>query len=381
MNSLPSLRQCTTAAQRQQGGVITKLIAILVVLLIAYLLLAPTQVAPVSWSPTKAPTLTGLYATNTRLAALTRIGQKQGLKGPESFIVDNQGEVITGLADGRVVRVSAYGEHVETLGDTGGRPLGLALHPDGRLIIADGRKGLLALNKDKSVSVLVTSAAGVALGFCDDVVISKDGRYAYFSDASSRWGYGQDGIAVMEHGGDGRLLRYDFKSKETRVLLSDLEFANGVALGANEAFVLVNETGAYRISRYWLSGDKAGSHDLFIDNLPGLPDNLSFNGKDRFWVALFTPRNILLDTFAGYPFVRKILVRALTLFPAPIEHRAMVLALDNNGQVIANLQDGSAGNYSPITSVREAGAWLWFGSLTQDSLARLPLPEALAVKP
>jgi sugar lactone lactonase YvrE len=54
--------------------------------------------------------------------------------------------------------------------------------------------------------------------------------------------------------------------------------------------VLVNETGAYRISRYWLTGPKAGTHDMFIDNLPGLPDNLAFNGSNRL-VALYAPRS------------------------------------------------------------------------------------------
>jgi sugar lactone lactonase YvrE len=72
----------------------------------------------------------------------------------------------------------------------------------------------------------------------------------------------------------GRLLSYNPASGETKVLLKDLYFANGVALSANEDFVLVNETYRYRITRYWLSGDKAGTHDIFIDNLPGLPDNL-----------------------------------------------------------------------------------------------------------
>ena len=134
---------------------------------------------------------------------------------------------------------------------------------------------------------LTTEANGVPFGFTDDVVIDKPGHYAYFSDASSRFGYGHDGEAVLEHGGDGRLLRYDFQTGKTSVVLDKLEFANGVTLGPDDAYVLVNETGAYRISRYWLSGPKAGTHDLFIDNLPGLPDNLSFNGHDRFWVALY----------------------------------------------------------------------------------------------
>ena len=86
----------------------------------------------------------------------------------------------------------------------------------------------------------------------------------------------------------------------------------------------------------------------------------------------------MLDRFAGYPSLRKVMVRALMVVPKPIEHKAFVLGLDTEGKVIANLQDGSAGNYSPITTAREYGNWLYLGSLTSTSMARLPLDLALA---
>lgn len=345
---------------------------------IAFLLLMPTKVQPVNWTPPKAPsTQDGPYADNIRLKAIQRIGA-QDIAGPEALLLDPHGYLISGLHDGRIIRTAPDSQALEVLANTGGRPLGLALHPDGRLIIADGIKGLLALDHQRQLSTLSTAANGVAFGFTDDVTLDAAGRYAYFSDASSRWGYGQDGEAVIEHGGDGRLLRYDFSNGHTEVLLEHLQFANGVALGPDENYVLVNETGAYRISRYWLKGERAGSHDLFIDNLPGLPDNLSFNGRDRFWVALYTPRNALLDGFAGYPMLRKVMARALMLLPQPIERKAFVLGLDTHGQVIANLQDASPGNYSPITTAREHGEWLYLGSLKRTSMARLPLRLALA---
>jgi hypothetical protein len=110
--------------------------------------------------------------------------------------------------------------------------------------------------------------------------------------------------------------------------------------------------------------------------LPGLPDNLSFNGHDRFWVALYAPRNALLDATAPHPFVRKMIVRALTVLPKPVEKHGFALGLDLEGKVIANLQDAGAGNYSPITTVREYGDWLYFGSLKAQHMVRLPLSKA-----
>ena len=358
---------------------IRHLLLLVLIAIGAFLLLMPTEVQPVNWAPPKAPSMQdGPYSENQRLKDVQRIGA-QDIAGPEALLVDAQGLLVTGLHDGRIIRTAPDSKTLEVLANTGGRPLGLALHPDGRLIIADGIKGLLALDAQRRLSTLSTSANGVPFGFTDDVTVDAAGRYGYFSDASSRWGYGQDGEAVIEHGGDGRLLRYDFSNGQTDVLLDHLQFANGVALGPDESYVLVNETGAYRISRYWLKGDKTGTHDLFIDNLPGLPDNLTFNGRDRFWVALYSPRNPLLDGLAGYPAIRKMMVRALMVVPKPIERKAFVLGLDVNGQVVANLQDGGAGNYSPITSAREEGEWLYLGSLKNTSMARLPLKLALAL--
>jgi len=349
---------------------------LLIVALVAFLLLMPTKVKPVAWTPQPAPSLSsGPYADNQRLKGVERVGAAD-IDGPEALLMENNA-LITGLHDGRVIRTSLDGQDTKVLADTGGRPLGLARHPNGLLVIADAVKGLLSLDAQGRLVALTTDANGVPFGFTDDVAIDKPGHYAYFSDASSRFGYGKDGQAIIEHGGDGRLLRYDFQTGKTSVLLDKLEFANGVTLGPDDAYVLVNETGAYRITRYWLSGPNAGNHDLFIDNLPGFPDNLAFNGRDRFWVALYAPRNALLDKTAAHPFVRKMIARAMTLLPRPVEERAFVLGLDLEGKVIANLQDGSSDSYSPITTVREYGEWLYFGSLKAKNMARLPLSTAL----
>lgn len=351
-------------------------VLLLIVAIGGFLLLMPTKVQPVAWTPAPAPSLTeGLYADNQRLKAVERVGAAD-IDGPEALLLENDA-LITGLHDGRVISTSLDGKVIKKLADTGGRPLGLARHPNGLLVIADAVKGLLSLDAQGRLVAMTTEANGVPFGFTDDVVIDKPGHFAYFSDASSRFGYGKDGEAIIEHGGDGRLLRYDFQTGKTSVLLDKLEFANGVTLGPDDAYVLVNETGAYRISRFWLTGPKAGTHDLFVDNLPGLPDNLSFNGHDRFWVALYSPRNSLLDATAPHPFIRKMIVRAMTVLPKPVEKRGFALGLDLDGKVIANLQDGSDGNYSPITTVREYGEWLYFGSLKAKHMVRLPLSSAL----
>ena len=75
----------------------------------------------------------------------------------------------------------------------------------------------------------------------DDLDIATDGKI-YFSDASDKFGYGEDQIEVMEHTPNGRLLVYDPETKLTTTLLDNLYFANGVAVSPDDSFVLFNET-------------------------------------------------------------------------------------------------------------------------------------------
>ena len=251
-----------------------KLSGIIVLLLAGaalYLALKTSPIDPLAWDAPAAPQMTGVLEPNDTLMKAELLGQGQ-LHGPEDTAVDSQGRVYAGLADGRVVRLDASGK-VETFVDTGGRPLGMDFDAAGNLILADAWKGLLRIDPQGKVETLATEADGVPFAFTDDLDIASDGRI-YFSDASSKFHQPDYILDLLEARPHGRLLRYDPSTGKTEVLLKDLYFANGVALSANEDFVLVNETYRYRITRYWLKGEKAGQHEVFIDNLPGLPDNL-----------------------------------------------------------------------------------------------------------
>jgi sugar lactone lactonase YvrE len=194
---------------------------------------------------------------------------------------------------------------------------------------------------------------------------------------------------ILEHQPNGRLLAYDPKTKLTNVILSHLCFANGVAISPDQSFVLVAETGKYRVHRVWLNrgptertfvqsqnwphGPKYGSSDIFIDNLPGFPDGIFSNGKDKFWLALVTPRDATLDRLLPHPFLRKVVYRLPAfLQPAPKRY-SFVLGLDPNGRVVQNLQDGSPQCYAQIANVVEHQGSLYFGSIGESGLGRFTL--------
>ena len=356
--------------------IIGRALLLAIVLLTAFLLLAPTRVQPVSWNPPAAPSvLAGPYASNDRLKGIERLAVGQGV-GPETVFVAADGRLYTGYLDGRVASFAADGSDYRLIVNTGGRPLALALHPDGSLIVIDAWKGLLRIDTKGQMQVLSTSANGLPFGFGDFLALDHDGTSVYFTDATAKWHFGEDQLAIIEHGGDGRLLRYEFATGKTTLLLDGLQFANGVALAPDESYVLVNETGAYRVTRLWLKGDKAGTRETFVDNLPCFPDNLTFNGKDRYWVACPVPRDPLIDRFADNPFVRTVMARALTFIKMPLPHQSMALAFDLQGKLVENLQYNAADAYTEITHVAETDQWIYFGSLVENSIGRIARPSA-----
>ena len=98
-----------------------------------------------------------------------------GGRGPEDVVADSRGGVLTGLEDGRIVRVEGLRDPdrtgVKVVAETGGRPLGLELLPDNALLVCDAERGLLRVGlEDGVVRVLADRVAGVPLRFCSNVV-------------------------------------------------------------------------------------------------------------------------------------------------------------------------------------------------------------------
>ncbi|MFD1903287.1 SMP-30/gluconolactonase/LRE family protein [Paenibacillus rhizoplanae] len=181
----------------------------------------------------------------------------------------------------------AKAQPAEVFAETQGTPNGLKFDADGNLIVADIQKGLLSIDKDGKIEVLATEVDGGPIYLANELDIAQDGSI-YFSDTSN---YGKVMFKeIAENKPHGRLLKYDPQTKQTTVLLKDLYFANGVALSADEDFVLVAESYHYQLTRYWLKGPKQGTSDLFAENLAGFPDNITRDAQGHFWVGVFTTR-------------------------------------------------------------------------------------------
>ncbi|MEY9940132.1 SMP-30/gluconolactonase/LRE family protein [Streptacidiphilus sp. MAP5-3] len=302
--------------------------------------------------------------------------------GPEDVVVDVQGRVLCGVADGRLLRLSPDGREAVTLADIApGRPAGLEALPDGRVLVCDARGGrLLRVDPDKgTVETLADRIGGVPLKLVSNVVCAADGT-VYFTESSRRFVIDNWRGDLLEHSGTGRLLRLRASGGkghgkghgEPEVLLDGLQFANGLAFGPDESYLAVAETGAYRVSRYWLTGERAGTRDTLID-LPGFPDNLGAGTHGLLWIAMVAPRDPLLDTLHRmHPAARQALWRVPdALLPGP-KSTVWVMAVDTSGRVVHDLQ-GPTPAFRAVTGVAEHDGRLYLGSLTEPSIATLDL--------
>jgi len=316
-----------------------------------------------AWQAPSSPGLTGAFELNHKLADAELL--PVGGAGPEDIAVDPEGNIYTGLENGSILRLPPAGGEPQVIADTGGRPLGIEIHPGGGLVICDAYRGLLYLSAGGELETLVDRFEGEPFRFTNNAAVAADGTI-YFTDASRRYGIADYKNDLLEHSGTGRLFARR-PGGQVDLLIDGLQFANGVALDPEERFLLVAETGAYRIRQFWLTPDRPGQDEILIDNLPGFPDNLS-TGVGLFWVAMPSPRDRVLDALLPRPWARALVVRLPDRFQPQPKRHGFVVGFDSAGRVVYNLQDPS-GRVAMTTSARQHGSRLYVGSLSEPTVA------------
>lgn len=342
------------------------------VVLALYLLLWPVPVEPVAWKAPADGGLTGPFSVNASLSSVTSIGL-DGYAGPEDAALGRDGHIYSTTENGAVLRISPSGRTVRLFADVGGRPLGIEPYGDDAFVVANPFAGLQSIGADGTVTTLLSEIDGRTIGYANDVAVARDGRI-FLSNASTKFAAADFGgtldaslLDILEHGGNGVVVEFNPADGSARTLLEDLNFANGVAIDNDQRFLLVAETGGYRILKHWLAGPDAGTTEVLIDNLPGFPDNINTGFNGRFWIGLAAPRNALLDSLSGRPFVRKIVQRLPAFLrpgPVPSSH---VIAIDANGTVLMDLQDPGA-RFPLLTGVLETPRALYFTTLVGHRL-------------
>jgi sugar lactone lactonase YvrE len=298
--------------------------------------------------------------------------------GAEDVLVGDDGRIWTGTADGSVFAVEEEGRRITRIARTGGRPLGLDWWPDGRLLVCDAHRGLLAIDTESGhVETVADSVGGRRLVFCNNADVTADG-VVWFSDSSARWPIEEWRNDLIDDTCTGRLLRLE-PGGEVEVVLGGLSFANGVALAPDESFVTVAETGHRTLRRVWLTGERQGKADEFLTDLPCHPDNTSTGTDGLVWVSAATPKDptlTFLQTKA--PPWAKATARRMpeALKPSP-KRTVRVQAYDPDGRLVHDISCDATG-YHMVTGVREHAGRVWLGSLAEPAVAWFDLEEGEA---
>lgn len=371
--------------------------------LLAYLAFWPVVVEPRAWEPPRNAAYTGAHQANDKLAALRPLPLLAGQEGPE-HILAHKGLLYTGLANGDVVRMSPEGQEVrDVVVNTGGRPLGLAMDAQGRLLVADAMRGLLRVTgagPQAQVDVILKAVQQPVpndpVRYADAVEVGRDGTI-WLTDASRRFSarelnstFDASVLDILEHRCTGRLIAQHPETLVARVVLSGLCFPNGLAFTGDGAGLFVAETGTFRIVKVDLAklsvlrsprgpldvptlddALRQGAATVLIDNLPGYPDNLTRSESGRIWVGLTKPRSPLLDYAATRPWLREVFMRLpRATWPVPKAY-GHIFAFEDSGRIVDDMQDPKGG-YPETTSATELDGKLFVQSLNAPSLAWLP---------
>jgi len=287
-----------------------------------------------------------------------------------------EGWVLTGTADGGLHRVSHDGREVVRIGSTGGRPLGLEWLPDGRVLVCDAHRGLLAADPTTGATEqLLAEVDGRPFVFCNNAAVASDGT-VYASDSSAVHPVEEWKAEVLALTGTGRLVRRA-PDGAASVLLDGLQFANGVALSRDESFVVVAETSVRRLQRVFVDGPRAGESEVFVADLPGFPDNIARGSDGLVWVALASPPDPLVELLQRSPqWLRRATLR-LPESAQPAPKRTIRVQAYDDGHVVHDVAVGDpadTGRFHMATGVREHDGRVWLGSLHEDAVAVLDLP-------
>ncbi|KAM7505281.1 hypothetical protein LguiB_004185 [Lonicera macranthoides] len=325
--------------------------------------------------------------------------QIEGAVGPESFAFDpTGGGPYTGVSDGRIIKwdgderrwidfavtspereVCGELQDHERMEHICGRPLGMRFNEEtGDLYIADAYMGLLVVGPNGGLATKVTTKAhGISLQFANALDIDRSSGVVYFTDSSSLYPRRNYMSVIVSGDTTGRLIKYDPKTNETKVVLNNLSFPNGVALSQNGEFILVAETTLCRILKLWLQSPKAGLVEVFAQ-LSGFPDNIKRNNNGEFWVGIHSRRGKFLEWILSNNWIGKFLINnlpfALTkMEPYLSKFRACGLAvkLGEDGEILEMLEDKIGKIWRSASEVMEENGNLWVGSVTMPFVAKL----------
>ena len=283
------------------------------------------------------------FAPNDRLVDAEPIGLDQ-VEGPEDVILDRQDRLYGSTRDGNIIRFSgARFERREVFAHIGGRPLGMQFDKDENLIVCVAGMGVYGVKPSGEVFKVTdeTNRTWTKLNdnsrirMADDLDIGPDGKI-YFSDCTTRYELTTNTLDIIEGRPNGRVLCFDPATGKSTTVIKRFYFPNGVCVAHDGRSFFVASTSACRIFRHWIKGPNSGKTEIFIDELPGLPDNINRASDGNYWLALVGIRTPTYDLASRKAAFRRRMVKQVPTdeWLAPGLNHGCVLKFDEAGDVL-----------------------------------------------
>lgn len=239
-----------------------------------------------------------------------------GVQRPEDVVVGRDGRVWASDQQSACAQILADGS-LRRVGKAGGAPNGINMDGHGRIIIANFEAGpVQRLDVETgSIEIVCREVAGRTLTASNYPILDRNGTiWCANSTFAHPWQQALDGRA------DGVLFRIRPDGR-AELMAEGIQFANGLALDADEAHIYVCQTTGRNVIRYRIRPDgtlgtpepygpvlgSAFPRDIDPDHLPpperlaevGLTDGCGFDAEDNLWVTLVAANRIVAITPRG----------------------------------------------------------------------------------
>jgi hypothetical protein len=330
------------------------------------------------------PSMDGALSPNDRLDSCHVIGTD--IVGADDVVEAADGSLYVS-GGSQVLRLSGdgYSERsvFATFDDDAG---GLAVHPDGRLLVCVSGRGLAAVDPSGKQNWL-TQAEDVVLNCLTSVTATPDG-HIFLTNGSSKTAPKDWLTDLMQKNRQGSLISCGPGLDRPTVLSRGLAYPHGLAVMPDGKQLWMTEGWSHRLSHAAARGQEIGKLTAVNVNLVGYPARLTPSSDGGFWLCLFALRthlvefvlreddfrNEMMRTIEPQHWVGPALasghdclepmqwgsIRALGIQKpwAPPRSYGLIVRINKDGDVSESLHSRAGGQHHGITAVRETSQGL-----------------------
>ncbi|UDL91466.1 SMP-30/gluconolactonase/LRE family protein [Mesorhizobium sp. PAMC28654] len=177
---------------------------------------------------------------------------------------------------GEIIAVDAGGKSEIVLTMRAVLPYSIDWLPDGRLLVASGREGLLLLQEADGTLATHADLRELSKNPWNEIVV--DGRGNIYVNG------GGPAPALGQHFGPGTIVLIS-AGGAVRQVADNIAFANGMAVTPDNKTLIVAESHANRLTAFAIAADGSLANRRVWAHLDGFPDGICLDAEGAVWYA------------------------------------------------------------------------------------------------